>query len=73
MGGSSVVPGRELDVGRLVVLGTVNSVVEIIIIIVWSVELDLKKVVGGCIPKKPLALGIIPRNKVLEYYCFTQL
>ena len=46
MGEPSVVPGRELGVGRLV-LGTATCVVEVAIIFVWSVELDLKKAVGG--------------------------
>ena len=47
MGRSSVVPGRELGVGRLV-LGRVTCVVEVAIIIVWSVELDFE-VVGGLV------------------------
>ena len=44
----SVVLGIELDVGWLVVLGRVTCVVEIVIIIVWSVELDFE-FVGGCV------------------------
>ena len=50
MGEPSVVPGRELDAGWLVVLGRAIFVVEIAIIFVWSVELDLKKAAGGRIP-----------------------
>ena len=72
MGGSSVVPGRELGVGRLEVLGTVTCVVEIVIILVWPVELDLKKVVGGCIPKNT-ALDIIPGNRALEFHTVMSL
>ena len=50
-GEPSVVPDRELDVGRLVVLGTVACVPEIVIITVLPVELDLKEVVGECVIK----------------------
>ena len=46
IGGPSVVVGRELDAGRLV-LSTATCVVEIVIITVWSVELDFKVVGGG--------------------------
>ena len=69
-GDPTFVPGRELDVGRPVVLGTVARELEIAIIVVWSEELDLKEVVGGCVTTtvddvilaknpEPSALGLV--------------